>query len=73
MAANLLSSNPYLRDPVARQAALLRTAASSSAVEGIRKPFRGIQALIPDPHQGAPSENCKDRRITAAKRASIGA
>lgn len=39
MAATLLQQNPYLRDPVARRAALRVSAASSSAVEGIRKPF----------------------------------
>jgi hypothetical protein len=36
----LLKSNPYLRDPVQRAAALLLSAASSSAVEGIRNPLR---------------------------------
>lgn len=43
---NLLSSNPYLRDPVARRKALLRTAATSSAVEGIRKPFEKMRAAV---------------------------
>ncbi len=37
---SLLKSNPYLRDPIARQEALRVSAASSSAVEGIRKPFK---------------------------------
>jgi hypothetical protein len=37
--APLLKSNPYLRDPGLRQAALRQSAASSSAVEGIHKPF----------------------------------
>ena len=39
MAAKLLNSNPYLRDPAARREALRVTAATSSAVEGIRRPF----------------------------------
>jgi len=39
MVATLLQQNPYLRDPVKRRAALRVSAASSSAVEGIRKPF----------------------------------
>lgn len=40
MKHSLLQSNPWLREP-ARRAALLRvSAASSSAVEGIFKPFR---------------------------------
>jgi hypothetical protein len=36
---SLLQSNPYLRDPDMRKAALRVSAATSSAVEGIRKPF----------------------------------
>ena len=39
MSASLLKTNPYLRDPKARAAALRISAASSSAIEGIRKPF----------------------------------
>lgn len=46
MKDSLLNSNPWLRDP-ARRAAMLRvSAASSSAVEGIVKPFRGKAADI---------------------------
>lgn len=37
--AKLLESNPYLRDPATRARALRIAAASSSAVEGIRKPY----------------------------------
>ena len=36
---SLIVTNPYLRDPEARRAALQVSAASSPAVEGIRKPF----------------------------------
>jgi hypothetical protein len=43
MAKSLLQTNPYLRDHEARRAALLRSAASSSAVEGIRKPFEWLE------------------------------
>ena len=39
MSASLLKTNPYLRDPKARAVALRISAASSSAIEGIRKPF----------------------------------
>ena len=35
----LSESNPYLRDPVKRAQLLRTSAASSSAIEGIRKPF----------------------------------
>jgi hypothetical protein len=39
MATSLLQQNPWLRDPIKREAALRVSAASSSAIEGIRKPF----------------------------------
>jgi hypothetical protein len=37
--ANLRQENAWLRDPVSREKALRIAAASSSAVEGIRKPY----------------------------------
>lgn len=39
MSETLLTTNPYLRDARARKRALRVSAASSSAVEGIYKPF----------------------------------
>lgn len=39
MPKSLLTTNPFLRDPKVRRVALEVSAASSSAVEGIRKPF----------------------------------
>lgn len=39
LGASLLKTNPYLLDPKARAAALRISAASSSAIEGICKPF----------------------------------
>ncbi|MDP2823539.1 MAG: hypothetical protein Q8O52_12800 [Sulfuritalea sp.] len=39
MAATLLQQNPWLRDPKMRAESIRVSAASSSAVEGIRKPF----------------------------------
>lgn len=39
MAASLAKQNPWLRDPKGRDEALRVSAASSSAVESIRKPF----------------------------------
>ena len=32
---NLLNSNPYLRDPIACEALLIRSAVTSSAIEGV--------------------------------------
>lgn len=40
MKGSLLESNPWLREPDRRAALMLVSAASSSAVEGIVKPFR---------------------------------
>lgn len=39
MSKSLIETNPFLRDPKVRRVALRISAASSSAVEGIRKPF----------------------------------
>lgn len=39
MAATLLQQNPYLHDPKKRAESIRVSAATSSAVEGIRKPF----------------------------------
>jgi hypothetical protein len=44
MRTKLLSQNLYLRDPAQSEAALLVSAASSSAVEGIRHPFKAALA-----------------------------
>jgi hypothetical protein len=38
--AKLSSSNPYLRDPAVRERTVTRSVATSSAIEGIRAPFK---------------------------------
>ena len=40
MSRKLSATNPYLRDPVQRERAVLKSVASSSAIEGIHAPFR---------------------------------
>jgi hypothetical protein len=40
MGSKLSEVNPYLRDPVKRERAVLKSVASSSAIEGIRVSFR---------------------------------
>ena len=40
MNKKLSTANPYLRDPVQRERAVLQSVASSSAIEGIHAPFR---------------------------------
>jgi hypothetical protein len=67
MASSLLEQNPWLRDPAKREAALRISAASSSAVEGIYKPFA-------DKADAQRAEQTRRvRRTTALKEASKGA
>lgn len=40
MSTKLSSTNPYLRDPTLRQRMVLKSVATSSAIEGIHAPFR---------------------------------
>ena len=44
MSSKLAKTNPYLRDPVTRERIVLKSVASSSAIEGIRAPFRKTAA-----------------------------
>ena len=40
MSAKLSTSNPYLSDPSLRKRSVLESVATSSAIEGIRAPFK---------------------------------
>jgi len=40
MSSKLSSTNRYLRDPAVRERAVVRNVATSSAIEGIRAPFK---------------------------------
>jgi len=40
MGAKLSSTNPYLRNPVTRERSVTKSVATSSAIEGIRAPFK---------------------------------
>jgi Fic family protein len=42
MRRKLSAANPYLRDPAQRERTLLKSVASSSAIEGIHAPFRQV-------------------------------
>ncbi len=42
MGRKLIDTNPYLRDPVQRERSVFKSVASSSAIEGIRAPFRDL-------------------------------
>lgn len=46
MAARLSTTNPYMRDPATREYLVYRSVASSSAVEGIREPFRKKATIL---------------------------
>jgi hypothetical protein len=46
MTAKLLSSNPHLRDADARKKSVRLAAASSSVVEGIRRPFAAARKPV---------------------------
>ena len=43
MKLKLSATNPYLRDPLKRERALFESAVSSSAIEGIRVPLKGLR------------------------------
>jgi hypothetical protein len=42
MSKTLAAANRYLRDPVLRNRLVFKSVASSSAIEGIRAPFRRV-------------------------------
>jgi hypothetical protein len=44
MSSKLSTANPYLRDPVVRQRTVLTSVSTSSAIEGIRAPFKQATA-----------------------------
>jgi hypothetical protein len=59
MGLKLSSANPYLRDPIERDRAVFRSVASSSAIEGIRAPFRQGKSFVVSarPSNGQPTPN----------------
>lgn len=66
MSKKLSSSNPYLRDPIRRKDGLWISAKTSSAIEGICKPFATREAA-----SGKIKQEAKSRRASrsAAKSA----
>lgn len=58
MSSKLSSTNVYMRDPVVRRTTVLRSVATSSAIEGIRAPF--AHAAIPRASKSVSSAT-KDR------------
>lgn len=58
MGSKLTSANPYLRDPKVRERTVVASVSTSSAIEGIRAPFK--QALSASGSPRAP----KGRAVT---------
>ncbi|MHB1590812.1 MAG: hypothetical protein ACYCTW_04665 [Sulfuricella sp.] len=46
MSSKLSTVNPYLRDPVLRQRSVLKSVATSSAIEGIFAPFKMMACAL---------------------------
>jgi Fic family protein len=46
MSAKLSASNPYLSDPAIRQRGVLESVTTSSAIEGIRAPFKKTSPAV---------------------------
>jgi hypothetical protein len=44
--SSLASTNRYLKDPALRKKLVVRSVATSSAIEGIRAPFKGKAAKV---------------------------
>lgn len=44
MGSKLTSTNPYLRDPRMRERMVVTSVSSSSAIEGIRAPFKQMSS-----------------------------
>lgn len=53
MAATLLQQNPYLRNPKTREESIRVAVSTSSAVEGIRKPFAASKKPVTAPPRKA--------------------
>jgi hypothetical protein len=49
MSSRVSASNPYLRDPEARKRGIFKSVASSSAIEGIRAPFKKGSSIADKP------------------------
>ena len=60
MSAKLSTVNRYLRDPVVRDRTVLKSVASSSAIEGIHAPFKFIA--------GSSGRVLRTNRVTSKKR-----
>ncbi|MDQ7011445.1 MAG: hypothetical protein Q9M29_06450 [Mariprofundaceae bacterium] len=65
MRSKLSTSNPYMHDRAQRDAMVFRSVASSSAIEGIRAPFRQ-KARPARPPVAGEKKRVKNTKPTAA-------
>jgi hypothetical protein len=65
MSSKLTVTNPYLREPAVRERTVLKSVASSSAIEGIRAPFQRTtndsDKANATPHRGTASKSRASR------------
>jgi len=66
MGSKLSTANPYLRDPAVRQGSVYQSVASSSAIEGIRAPFRKTSDAAVKHAPGVRSKSNGKARLTRA-------
>ena len=52
MGSKLSAVNPYLRDPIVRKRTVFTSVSSSSAIEGIRAPFKQLETQVSTPESG---------------------
>jgi Fic family protein len=45
---SLIETNPYMKDPLKRRAAFIKTVISSSAIEGIHVTAADLESLAPE-------------------------
>ena len=67
MSSKLSKTNPYLRDPVLRERAVLKSVASSSAIEGIHAPFRQPSSGIKESAVAAQAPKAAKSRVARLK------
>ena len=66
VSSKLTSTNPYLRDPAMRERSVLKSVASSSAIEGIRAPFRRKRRAAVKASGATRAKSTRRSRITRA-------
>lgn len=52
MGSKLSTVNPYLRDPIVRKRTVFTSVSSSSAIEGIRAPFKQLETQVSTAESG---------------------